>query len=326
MFCCFITCRRRTIFFKFIFLSQGFTSPLWIADTNFSISTGSAYTTSTGTQIPTVLEPFFESKFTNEDYDVLLGNATEPRLSTLYFDVDYSTSQISPVNLQAILTGSAVRAQIPDSNYTATRSIRLRYEGSKNSTSGNFDRQLIQSTSSLSPINNYISAIVEFAPLVYPNLFETAVSGSYNASSIILIDSLIPGTGIQPARITDNLLLDTNRVPSVSDFKIISRPDPYFVPLLKQILRPEDSASLFQYGDNIEFSSGSLPISERVVKKIFDNGYVQFYPLPSGSRSSTEGSTADVSSTGRGAIISKFISPTISQNLLSIVRTIGSDK
>ena len=160
-------------------------------DFKFKILTGSAYTTSNGTQIPTVLEPFFETKFTNEDCDVLLGNATEPRLSTLYFDVDYSTTQISPVNLQAILTGSAVRAQTPDSNYTTTRSIRPRYEGSKNSTSGNFDRQLIQSTSSLSPINNYISAIVEFSPAVYYNSYGLAVSGSYNASSIILIDSLI---------------------------------------------------------------------------------------------------------------------------------------
>jgi len=147
----------------------------------WSITTGSgAYTVTDGTQIPTVLEPFFESKFTNGDCDVLLGNATGPRLSTLYFDIDYSTSQVAPVNLQAILSGSATRAQTPDSNYTSIRSITPRYEGSKNtdpvplqtvtevypgffiSSSGPFDRQLIQSTSSLAPLNNYVSAIVEY--------------------------------------------------------------------------------------------------------------------------------------------------------------------
>lgn len=157
------------------------------------ITTGSgAYTVTNGTQLPTVLEPFFESKFTNEDCDVLLGNATEPRLSTLYFDIDYSTSQVAPVNLQAILSGSAVRAQVPDSNYTSIRSITPRYEGSKNTISSSFDRHFIQSTSSLAPINNYVSAIVEYEPIV--------ISGSTNPllnervpNNIIFIDSLNPG-------------------------------------------------------------------------------------------------------------------------------------
>ena len=92
-------------------------------------NTSSAYTTSTGNQIPVILEPFFETKFTNGDCDVLLGNATEPRLSTLYFDVDYSTSQIAPVNQQAILSGSAARAQVPDSNYTTKAIVNSRYIG-----------------------------------------------------------------------------------------------------------------------------------------------------------------------------------------------------
>ncbi len=149
-------------------------------------------------------------KFDYNDNNALLGNATQDRESSIYFDVDYSTSQLSAVNLQLILSGSATRAQTPDSNYSLARSIRPRYEGSKNtdpvplqivtevapgafiSSSGPYDRQLIQSTSSLAPINNYVSAIVEYE--------DISISGSDNKlqnervpNNIIFIDSLNPG-------------------------------------------------------------------------------------------------------------------------------------
>ena len=131
-------------------------------------------------------------KFDYNDNNALLGNATQDRESSIYFDADYSTSQLSAVNLQNILSGSATRAQTPDSNYSLARSITPRYEGSKNTISSSFDRHFIQSTSSLAPINNYVSAIVEYEPI--------AISGSTNPllnervpNNIIFIDSLNPG-------------------------------------------------------------------------------------------------------------------------------------
>lgn len=51
-------------------------------------------------------------------------------------DVDYSNGGTLPVNQQLLLSGSAVKFEVPDSNYTAYRSVALRYDGSKTSSPG----------------------------------------------------------------------------------------------------------------------------------------------------------------------------------------------
>lgn len=78
-----------------------------------------------------LVEPYFTSKFQNSDYEVLLNNYNENRLNTFLQDVDYSTNATLPINLNSIISGSATKAQTPDSNYTARRIIRPRYDGSR---------------------------------------------------------------------------------------------------------------------------------------------------------------------------------------------------
>ena len=70
--------------------------------------------------------------------DILGGNPTlnnviENRSSTIFQDVDYSSGDglIKPTNYLSILSGSAIPAQVPDSNYTQARSINSRYKGSR---------------------------------------------------------------------------------------------------------------------------------------------------------------------------------------------------
>ena len=65
------------------------------------------------------------------DFNPVLNNAVTSRNSTLYRDVDYSYDYKTPVNIQAIVSGSASYAQVPDSNYTTQRIINPRYKGSK---------------------------------------------------------------------------------------------------------------------------------------------------------------------------------------------------
>jgi len=65
--------------------------------------------------------------------DPILNNVEDNRASTLYQDVDYSSNARTPVNIDLILSGSAIPAIVPDSNYTSLRSITPRYLGSKNS-------------------------------------------------------------------------------------------------------------------------------------------------------------------------------------------------
>lgn len=67
--------------------------------------------------------------FINSDYDVLAGNIDFDRYNQKYMEVDNADSQIIPVNLQSILSGSATLAKVQDSNYTLYRQIGSRYLG-----------------------------------------------------------------------------------------------------------------------------------------------------------------------------------------------------
>ena len=76
-----------------------------------------------------VLQPYIDENFFVSDYNILAGNALEPRVNSFYMDVDYSTDIIQAVNQQAILSGSATRATVQESNYTTAAVINSRYIG-----------------------------------------------------------------------------------------------------------------------------------------------------------------------------------------------------
>lgn len=67
------------------------------------------------------------------DCQPLLNNYNEQRSSTFLMDIDYNSQSgpIIPINQAQILSGSAVKATIPDSNYSQLKSIIPRYLGSK---------------------------------------------------------------------------------------------------------------------------------------------------------------------------------------------------
>jgi len=94
--------------------------------------------------IPTLTDLVVPSFFNSRDVNVLpfslaldcqplLNNYLSARSSSFLMDVDYNiaTGSITPVNLAQILDNSAVKADVPDSNYTAKSRILPRYEGSK---------------------------------------------------------------------------------------------------------------------------------------------------------------------------------------------------
>lgn len=74
-----------------------------------------------------------DSSFTNSDYDVQINNINEQRRSAYVQDVDRKRSQVEPANLTAILNDSAVKTDVPDSNYSDTGLINARYYGSETS-------------------------------------------------------------------------------------------------------------------------------------------------------------------------------------------------
>ena len=79
-----------------------------------------------------IIEPYITvPNFYNSDQNALLNNVQDERASLIYEDVDYSTGLLVPTNFEAIISGSATKATVQDSNYTTKRHIIPRYEGSK---------------------------------------------------------------------------------------------------------------------------------------------------------------------------------------------------
>ena len=86
-----------------------------------------------------LLNPYINTpNITYSDYNATLGNATDIRPGTLYQDIDYSSNAVTPVNFNQLISGSATKAIIPDSNYSTKRITKPRYEGSR-STSNDFN-------------------------------------------------------------------------------------------------------------------------------------------------------------------------------------------
>jgi hypothetical protein len=79
-----------------------------------------------------IFEPYITlPNYYSSDYNPLINNTEGERLSTKYQDVDYSTGISTPTNFGLIISGSAVKAAVQDSNYSSKRVILPRYEGSK---------------------------------------------------------------------------------------------------------------------------------------------------------------------------------------------------
>lgn len=87
---------------------------------------------SSGLALNTIPEPYFSEDF-NRDLDCqpLLNNAINNRLSRFHQDIDYSSGLLTPSNFELLISGSALKASIQDSNYTLKRHTNPRYEGSR---------------------------------------------------------------------------------------------------------------------------------------------------------------------------------------------------
>jgi hypothetical protein len=78
------------------------------------------------------LNPFIETiGFENSDFNILFNNASATRASNYLQDVDRKNDSIIPSNIQNLLDDTAIRANVPDSNYTSLSHTSGRYVGSK---------------------------------------------------------------------------------------------------------------------------------------------------------------------------------------------------
>lgn len=83
-----------------------------------------------------VFNPYFESGYFNNDYNPLQGNSTLLLRNSATMVVDRQASQITPGNLDALIAGTAERAEIVDSFNTTAGLISGRHVGSKTTSGG----------------------------------------------------------------------------------------------------------------------------------------------------------------------------------------------
>lgn len=97
-------------------------------DTYFSITSVPA----TGPTLETVPEPYFSDNFSLAyDCQPTFNNAITNRKSALHQDIDYNTGLLNPTNFELLINGTALAAEVQDSNYTSLRHINPRYNGSR---------------------------------------------------------------------------------------------------------------------------------------------------------------------------------------------------
>jgi hypothetical protein len=135
----------------------------------------------------TILEPILPPNFYNSSCNAIINNATENRFSLDHLKVDYPYVSITAQNAQAIINGSAVRAQVQDSNYTSLRHINPRYNGSRL-----IGAQLNEYTSG--DISYGKTAVIEqnqkyFGYFDWVGTFEPELKGATAAHVIYLIDA-----------------------------------------------------------------------------------------------------------------------------------------
>jgi hypothetical protein len=78
---------------------------------------------------PTLTNFTIYETYTEPDCLVLNNDAQVSRPSSRYMDVDFGGNQIIAINQQSILSGSAIKAAVPDSYYTTARITNPRYNG-----------------------------------------------------------------------------------------------------------------------------------------------------------------------------------------------------
>jgi hypothetical protein len=109
------------------------TSSLVVSEYNLKFFTATQSRNGDG-RVPTFIENAFEGTlgFSNTpDCQPTLNNAYVLRPNNLIQQVDYTTNIYTPINFQAILSGSAQKSTVPASNYSTFGWNLLRYEGSR---------------------------------------------------------------------------------------------------------------------------------------------------------------------------------------------------
>ena len=230
--------------------------------------------------LPTILQSSRPGTFQNSDCDVLQGNATADRPGTLYYDVDYATSQYKAVNEEAILNGTAPFASVQNSNYTTLGQINPRYNGSR-TTSPAFN---VWDSSSINTSGKLPTVSREKTFFAYFD-FINGTTPELNGKSIAHIQFLVDqdGNTIPPDQ-TKLYLTQNSFQTGETVFVNLDDPSRFETPMnelngSKTVIRGgsrvdallySDSGSLFS--EEIQFDTGSFQVNNYQFGALKNNG------------------------------------------------------
>ena len=192
------------------------------------------------------------SSFELSPYNVLLNNASSSTLSSFFMDVDYSYNSVLPVNQQLLLSGSATKFEIPDSNYTAYRNVALRYDGSK-TTSPNFNKPIY-----LKPSNAFINNQYR---VTTPTTQSQVPNASRYSNYFVYFDYIessypeVPGGG--NIHCTYLISIEGQAIPLIGDNKYVHDISNIFPPGLKADILPVVYSSGKKYPQLTIFDGGT---------------------------------------------------------------------
>jgi hypothetical protein len=227
-----------------------------------------------------ILQSSFPAGFQNSDCDVLQGNAVIDRPGTLYYDVDYASSQYIAVNEEAILNNTAEFANVQNSNYTTLSHINPRYKGSR-TTSPSFN---VWSSSSVNTFGKLPTVSREKTYFAYFD-FINGTAPELNNKSIAHIQFLVDQDGNTIPPDETKLYLTQNSF-QTGETVFINLDDPlrFETPMnelngSKTVIRGgsrvdallySDSGSLFS--EEIQFDTGSFSVTNYQFGATKNNG------------------------------------------------------
>jgi hypothetical protein len=224
-----------------------------------------------------IFEPYITTpNFYNSDENALLNNVELTRLSTTYQDVDYSAGITEPVNFNLIISGSAVKAAVQDSNYTTQRHIIPRYNGSRSTSQklntwtlgdiGTFGK--VPTAESLKTYVAYGEMGGSWAPermnastfqikylisqdgdVLIPNTSENSLSivqGTFQSGEAFKISSTSPGSGAPPE--SRNIIRGGTRIEPILYTQSGSAPNAQWNTTINfQDITPSDTGNVGNY-------------------------------------------------------------------------------
>lgn len=268
----------------------------------------------------------FES-YIEPDCLVVANDSQIPRFSSKFMDVDFSTNAITAVNEQSILSGSATKAPVQDSNYTTARVINPRYKGSKTtsptgSIAAFYVNQPMNSGSSLGAIPNVQSYSEWFA--YYTNITRYVAGSDYPFTvDQVTITTLINGNG-------ETITLNSANQAGDTGFGITTNSSPTESLLSNRGL----VGDLFFRSGSVNvytFTSGSANVTSGSAIPVFLGG--GFYTSSLGQNNfllneqsvllSTPNSLTPIQTQNPGLLVPSTLNPDIKNNLLKIAQTAG---